>query len=348
MELNRRNAIDGKVAIVTGASSGIGESTARELARAGAIIVLAARREDRLQRLEKEIKEMHGRALAVPTDLTKPEQITNLVQTTLNRFGRIDILANIAGAAIYDWFEELSAEEIRNPFEVNVLGMAELIRQTIPYMKAQRSGIILNMSSYVSRIAVPPMEIYASTKYAVEGLTDGLRRSLLPWGITVIRVHPSSVTGTEFTRHLRRGGTVKYMPVPIGRVKRERMALYIVDLIERPRRALFISRVYAVPVLINRLFPDQLAVQFKLNQLAACIHMHQHLFTFMTFPAPAFELIRKAPGTGYLHLTCRDGPVYKHGHLLFPPYNMLIVIRYLRSTCYIKIALKIDEHRPGV
>jgi short-subunit dehydrogenase len=255
MELNSRNAIDGKVAIVTGASSGIGESTARELARAGAIIVLAARREDRLQRLEKEIKEMHGRALAVPTDLTKPEQITNLVQTTLNRFGRIDILANIAGAAIYDWFEELSAEEIRNPFEVNVIGMAELIRQTIPYMKAQRSGIILNMSSYVSRIAVPPMEIYASTKYAVEGLTDGLRRSLLPWGITVIRVHPSSVTGTEFTKHMRRGGTVKYMPVPIGRIKRERMALYIVDLIEKPRRALFISRIYEVPVLINKLFP---------------------------------------------------------------------------------------------
>jgi short-subunit dehydrogenase len=138
---------------------------------------------------------------------------------------------------------------------VNVIGMAELIRQTIPYMKVQRSGTILNMSSYVSRISVPPMEIYASTKYAVEGLTDGLRRSLLPWGITVIRVHPSSVTGTEFTRHMRRGGTVKYMPVPIGRVKRERMAGYIVNLIEKPRRALFVSRLYDVPVLINKLFP---------------------------------------------------------------------------------------------
>jgi NADP-dependent 3-hydroxy acid dehydrogenase YdfG len=255
MELNRRNAIDGKVAIVTGASSGIGEATARELARAGAITVLAARREDRLMQLESEIKEMGGRALAVPTDLTKTEQITNLVQTTQTKFGRIDILANIAGAAIYDWFEELSAEEIRNPFEVNVIGMAELIRQTIPYMKTQRSGLILNMSSYVSRIAVPPMEIYASTKYAVEGLTDGLRRSLMPWGITVVRVHPSSVTGTEFAKHMRRGGTVKYMPVPIGRIKRERMARYIVDLIEKPRPALFTSRIYEVPVLINKLFP---------------------------------------------------------------------------------------------
>jgi NADP-dependent 3-hydroxy acid dehydrogenase YdfG len=255
MELNRRNAIDGKVAIITGASSGIGESTARELAQAGAITILAARREERLLRLEQEIREMGGRALAIPTDITRSEQITNLVQTTLAKFGRIDILANIAGAAIYDWFEELSPEEIRNPFEVNVIGMAELIRQTIPTMKAQRSGTILNMSSYVSRIAVPPMEIYASTKYAVEGLTDGLRRSLLPWGITVIRVHPSSVTGTEFTKHMRRGGTVKYMPVPIGRITRERLARRIVDLIEKPQRALFISRVYEVPVLLNKLFP---------------------------------------------------------------------------------------------
>ncbi len=255
MQLYRRNAIDGKVAIVTGASSGIGESTARELAKAGALTVLAARRADRLQRLEQEIKAMGGRALAVPTDLTKTEQITNLVQTTLTTFGRIDILANIAGAAIYDWFEELSPAEIRNPFEVNVIGMAELIRQTIPAMKVQRSGLILNMSSYVSRISVPPMQVYASTKYAVEGLTDGLRRSLLPWGITVMRVHPSSVTGTEFTKHMKRGGTVKYMPVPIGRISRERLARRIVDLIERPQRALFISRLYEVPVLINKLFP---------------------------------------------------------------------------------------------
>ena len=214
MKMNRRSALDGKVAIITGASSGIGEATARELAQAGVITVLAARRVERLERLEKEIREMGGRALAVPTDITKQEQITNLVQTTLTKFGRIDILANIAGWAVYDWFEELSPEEVRGPFEVNVIGMAELTRQVIPTMKAQRSGYILNMSSYVSRISVPPMTVYASTKYAVEGLTDGLRRALLPWGITVIRIHPSSVTGTEFSQHSTRGGSVKIYADP--------------------------------------------------------------------------------------------------------------------------------------
>jgi len=256
MKMNRRSAIDGKVVIVTGASSGIGESTAREFARAGAITVLAARRSERLERLQKEIEEMGGQALAVRTDLTELDQITNLVQTTLSAFGRIDVLANIAGWAFYDWFEELSADELRRTYEVNVIGLAELTRQVIPTMKTQRSGFILNMSSYVSRISVPPLTVYASTKYAVEGLTDGLRRALLPWGITVIRIHPSSVSGTEFNKGVMREGRVEYSPVPIGRISRERLARHIVGLIEKPRRALFISRIYEFPVLLNKLFPE--------------------------------------------------------------------------------------------
>jgi NADP-dependent 3-hydroxy acid dehydrogenase YdfG len=256
MKLNPRPAIQGKAVIVTGASSGIGESTAREFAMAGAMTVLAARREGRLKRLEKEIEEMGGTALAVPTDLTDRDQITHLVQETLDRFGRIDILANIAGWAVYDWFEELSPEEVRQAFEVNIIGLAELTRQVIPAMKAQRSGFILNMSSYVSRISVPPMTVYASTKYAVEGLTDGLRRALAPWGITVIRIHPSSVAGTEFNQHVVRPGMVKYKPVPIGRISRERLARHVVGLIEKPRRALFISRLYDVAVVLNKVFPE--------------------------------------------------------------------------------------------
>jgi NADP-dependent 3-hydroxy acid dehydrogenase YdfG len=256
MNLKPRPAIQGKVAIVTGASSGIGEATAREFAKAGAITVLAARREERLERLQRDIEEMGGIAIAVPTDLIDREQITHLVDSTLAEFGRIDILANIAGWAVYDWFEELSAEEVRQAYDVNIIGLAELTRQVIPTMKAQRSGFILNMSSYVSRISVPPLTVYASTKYAVEGLTDGLRRALAPWGITVIRIHPSSVSGTEFNQRVVRSGTVEYKPVPIGRISRERLARHIVGLVERPRRALFISRIYEVPVLINKLFPE--------------------------------------------------------------------------------------------
>lgn len=131
MKIKIRPAIAGKVAIVTGASSGIGEVAALEFASAGAKVVLTT-------------------------------------------FGRIDILANIAGAGYYDWFEELSSENLREHYEVNVIGLAELTREVLPTMKAQRSGYILNMCSYSSVISAPPLTVYASTKYAVEGLSDGL------------------------------------------------------------------------------------------------------------------------------------------------------------------------------
>ena len=256
MKLEPRSALAGKVAIITGASAGIGEATARAFARAGAKVVPAARRKERLERLEREIAEMGGTALAVPTDVTDVDQVTNLVQTTLSTFGRIDILANIAGWALYDWLEELSAEDLRKHYEVNVIGMAELTRQVIPTMKKQRSGYILNMSSYASRISIPPLTVYASTKYAVEGLTDGLRRELLPWGIEVMRVHPSAVTGTEFNRRVVKEGGVRYRSFPLGRISRESLAGMLVELIEQPRRALFVSRVYEPGVFLNKVFPQ--------------------------------------------------------------------------------------------
>ena len=257
MKMKRRPAIDGKTAIITGASSGIGESTAREFARAGATTVLAARRLERLERLAEEIRKMGGNALPVRTDLTDLSQITDLVQTSLSTFGRIDILANIAGWGNYDWFEELSAEDLRNYYEVNIIGMAHLIQQVIPIMKTQRSGYILNMSSYASEIATPPLNVYASTKYAVKGLNDALRRELLPWGITVIRIHPSAVSGTEFNKKAgRKSGSIKYRSIPIGRVGREVIARKIVQLVEQPRRALYYSRVYDIPVVLNQLFPE--------------------------------------------------------------------------------------------
>jgi len=257
MKMKRRPAIDGKIAIITGASSGIGESTAREFARAGATTVLAARRAGRLERLADEIRKMGGNALPVRTDLTDLSQVKDLVQTTLSTFGRIDILANIAGWGNYDWFEELSAADLRNYYEVNVIGMAQLIQNVIPIMKAQRSGYILNMSSYASEISTPPLNVYASSKYAVKGLNDALRRELLPWGITVIRIHPSAVSGTEFNRKAgQKRGSIKYRSIPIGRVSRAAIARKIVQLVEHPRRALYYNRVYDIPVILNQLFPE--------------------------------------------------------------------------------------------
>jgi NADP-dependent 3-hydroxy acid dehydrogenase YdfG len=255
MKRRWRRGIVGKVVIVTGASSGIGETTALEFGRAGAAVVLAARRAERLEHLAGRIRGEGAVALAVPTDLTDGAQIARLVRTTLTSFDRIDVLANIAGWGRYDWFEELSADDLRRHYDVNVIGLAELTRQVLPDMKARRSGFILNMCSYASKIAVPPLSVYASTKYAVEGLTDGLRRELIPWGIRVMRIHPSAVPGTEFNQQAARHGGIRYRSIPIGRVSRERVARAMVRMVERPRRAVYLSHLYDVPALVNLLTP---------------------------------------------------------------------------------------------
>jgi len=255
MNTKIKPAIAGKVAIITGASSGIGEVTALEFASAGAKVVLAARRIERLQKLAETIRAAGGIALPVQTDLTVISQIRNLVKTTLATFGRIDVLANIAGTGYYDWFEELSSANLREHYEVNVIGLAELTREVVPVMKAQGSGFILNMCSYSSVISAPPLTVYASTKYAVEGLTDGLRRELIPWGIKVMRIHPSGVTGTEFKEKASRDGGIQFKSISLGQVSREKVAQTLVRLVERPRREVYLGRLYDVPAILNKLLP---------------------------------------------------------------------------------------------
>ena len=255
MKMKVKPAIAGKIAIITGASSGIGEAAALEFASAGAKVVLVARRIERLERLAETIRAAGGVALPVQTDVTIISQIRNLVQTTLATFGRIDILANIAGAGYYDWFEELSSENLREHYEVNVIGLAELTREVLPTMKAQRSGYILNMCSYSSVISAPPLTVYASTKYAVEGLTDGLRRELIPWGIKVMRIHPSGVTGTEFKEKAARDGGIPFGSISFGQVTRKRVARTLVRMVERPRRSIFLGRIYDGLAILNKLFP---------------------------------------------------------------------------------------------
>jgi NADP-dependent 3-hydroxy acid dehydrogenase YdfG len=255
MNTKIRPAIAGKVVIITGASSGIGEVTALEFASGGAKVILAARRIHRLEKLAETICAGGGIALPVQTDLTVIEQIRKLVQTTLAAFGRIDVLANIAGTGYYDWFEELSSENLRQHYEVNVIGLAELTREVLPTMKAQRSGYILNMCSYSSLISAPPLTVYASTKYAVEGLTDGLRRELIPWGIKVMRIHPSGVTGTEFKENASRDGGIQFKSISLGQVSRDRVARTLVRLVERPRRSIFLGRLYDGLAILNKLFP---------------------------------------------------------------------------------------------
>lgn len=189
--------LDGQVAIITGASAGIGEATARMLAGEGAIVVLVARRKERLDALKGEIEGRGGRALAVVADVTDAADRQRLVGETLAAFGRIDALVNNAGYGQRGPIEMVPVADIRQNFETNLFSLIALTQLVIPIMRGQASGRIINISSVAGRVARPLSSIYDATKHALEAISDGLRGELAPFGIQVVVIEPGFII-TEF------------------------------------------------------------------------------------------------------------------------------------------------------
>jgi NADP-dependent 3-hydroxy acid dehydrogenase YdfG len=196
--------IDGSICVVTGASSGIGMATARLLAAKGARIVLAARRAERLESLAAELPG----SLAVPTDVTRPEQIERLVVQTLATFGRLDILVNNAGQGLHVPLEEVDPIDLRAVFELNVIAPLVAMQAVLPVMRDQAAGAVVNVSSATSLRAFPGLGGYAATKAALNMLSQVGRLELADAGIAVSLVYPS-VTATEFHERLRAGHLVR-------------------------------------------------------------------------------------------------------------------------------------------
>lgn len=176
-----------KVAIVTGASSGIGEATARQLHGAGYIVYAAARRTERMAGLAG----AGIRTLAM--DLTVEEQMTSGIERALAEAGRVDILVNSAGYGSFGSLEEVPLSEARHQFEVNVFAPARLVQLVLPAMRAQRSGRIINISSIGGKIYEPLGDWYHATKFALEGLSDCLRLELKPFNIHVVIIEPGAI-----------------------------------------------------------------------------------------------------------------------------------------------------------
>lgn len=189
------STLESKVAIVTGASSGIGEATARILAQDGAAVVLAARREERLQDLNKEIEDVGGRALVVPTDVTDRSAVQALADQTKEAFGRIDILVNNAGLMPLSFVAKLHVDEWERMVDVNVKGVMFGVAAVLPTMVAQESGHIVNVSSVAGRRLFPGGTVYCATKFAVTAFSEGLRQELAPkHNIRVTCIEPGAVT----------------------------------------------------------------------------------------------------------------------------------------------------------
>jgi NADP-dependent 3-hydroxy acid dehydrogenase YdfG len=194
--------LDGKVVVVTGASSGIGEATVRALAAEGAAVVAGARRKERLDGLVEEVTQDGGKAIAVECDVTDEEQAHDLIQRAVEEFGSVDILVNNAGVMLLSTVGKGLSDQWRQMFEVNVLGLLYATDAAIDVMKQQGSGHLVNISSVAGRkVTRDSSGVYAGSKHAVGAISEGLRQELLEDGIRVTVVEPGAVA-TELTDHI--------------------------------------------------------------------------------------------------------------------------------------------------
>lgn len=192
--------ITNKVVIITGASSGIGEATAVLLAKHGAKVTIAARREDRLKELAAKIGE--EQSLISVTDVTEPGQVEKMVKDTIDRFGRVDILVNNAGLMPLSFMSNLHVDEWHRMVDVNIKGVLNCIASVLPHMIEHNSGHIVNISSVAGRRVFMGGAVYCATKFAVNALSEGLRMELAPRkNIRVTSIQPGAVA-TELTDHI--------------------------------------------------------------------------------------------------------------------------------------------------
>jgi NADP-dependent 3-hydroxy acid dehydrogenase YdfG len=194
--------LNGKVAVVTGASSGIGEATVRALAAEGAAVVAGARRKERLDELVESVSHDGGEAVAVECDVTDEQQAHDLVRRAVEEFGSIDILVNNAGIMLLSTVGKSLSDQWRAMFEVNVMGLLYATDAAIGYMKEQGSGHLVNISSVAGRkVTRDSSGVYAGTKHAVNAISEGLRQELLEDNIRVSIVGPGAVD-TELPDHI--------------------------------------------------------------------------------------------------------------------------------------------------
>ena len=243
-----------RVAIITGASSGIGAATARAFGRAGMQVALFARRVDRLEQVAAEVCASGGQAIAVPGDVRDRASIANLIERTIAEYSRIDVLFNNAGLGRLGWLETLDPADVRLQIDVNLLGAIDAAQLALPHMIRQRAGHIINMASLAGLIGTPTYTVYAATKFALVGFGEALRREVAPWGIHVSGVYPGGVE-SEWGDHVgyrRRSGVTTPRRL---RLSPEDVARAVVALVKRPRREVILPPFARILAWFNRIAP---------------------------------------------------------------------------------------------
>jgi NADP-dependent 3-hydroxy acid dehydrogenase YdfG len=236
--------LKGKVVLITGASSGFGEDAARLFAAEGARVVITARRLERLQAQAALMQAAPGEVLVLPMDVTVRADIESAVKTVIQKYGRIDILFNNAGFGRFTWFDNLEPCDVQTLIDVNLTGLILVTQIVLPYMLAQKSGHIINMSSVAGWIGAPLYSVYGATKFGVRGFTDSLRREVGLQGVKVSGIYPGpAATELGHRTGLPASSIVeqkKFKPPRWTYMTSTYVARRVVDLAKHPRRALII------------------------------------------------------------------------------------------------------------
>lgn len=196
-----------KVALVTGASSGIGEATVMSLAQAGVKVAAVARRKEKLDELAKKHT---GQIFAIEADISKEDQMKKAVAQTIEKWGRVDILVANAGVMLLSPVREAKTEEWRKMVDVNVMGLMYSVHTVLPYMTKQKSGHIVTISSVAGRTIFPNGAVYCATKYAVRAFSEALRQEICKDNIRVTIVEPGAVK-TELSGHVSHAGSKEFL-----------------------------------------------------------------------------------------------------------------------------------------
>ena len=201
----RRIELAGRVVVVTGGSTGLGLTVARQAARQGAKLVLAARGEEDLRSAELEIKKLGAEVLTVPTDVSDEGQVRTLIARAVERFGKIDILVNNAGTILVGPAGTMTADDFKQAMATNFWGELYPILAVLPQMKAQGGGRIANVVSVGGKVAVPHLLPYSASKFALTGLTEGLRAELAKDNVLVTGIYPGTIRTGGHTHALFKG-----------------------------------------------------------------------------------------------------------------------------------------------
>jgi len=244
--------IAGLVVVVTGASAGIGRATAVSLAKLGANVVLTGRRTERLTTLIDELVDSPGRRLAVAGDIRDEQFARELIDRTVNEFGRLDVLVNNAGLGHHSSLADMPLSDVRTILDTNVVGLLAATQTAVTQMKAQGSGHIINVSSIVGQRPLPHNGIYTASKTAVNFITRTLRMELRPYKIIVTAVYPG-LTATEFGQaKLGRSGRNRW---GLSGIPAERVGEAVVKAVRYGRTEVYVTLYDWLITHVCRLFP---------------------------------------------------------------------------------------------